>query len=69
MKNKSHGGCCKWLRKGKAIALLNHNAPAFYCVPADMYEAMLEQLDDLELLSIVEARKDEGSIFVTLDNL
>lgn len=32
---------------GEAIAILNRNKPAFYCVPADAYEEMVELLDDI----------------------
>ena len=35
--------------EGFPIAVLNRNKPAFYCVPADVYEAMLERLEDQEL--------------------
>jgi antitoxin StbD len=35
--------------EGAAVAILNHNEPAFYCVPARTYEAMLERLKDVEL--------------------
>ena len=31
--------------KGEPVAILNRNTPAFYCVPADLYETMMEQLD------------------------
>ena len=34
---------------GQPIAVLNHNIPSAYLVPAEVYEAMMEKLDDLEL--------------------
>lgn len=34
---------------GEVVAILNRNEPAFYCIPADRYEAMLEYIDDLKL--------------------
>ena len=40
--------------EGFPIVVLNRNKPAFYCVPADVYEAMLERLDDQELIRLVE---------------
>lgn len=55
--------------EGFPVAVLNRNKPAFYCVPADMYEAMLEQLDDQALIKLVEARRHEPSIPVNLDDL
>ena len=32
--------------KGEPVAIRNRNTPAFYCVPADLYETMMEQLDE-----------------------
>jgi len=40
---------------GAAIAILNHNKPAAYLVPAQMYEQLMEQLDNYELTKVVEA--------------
>lgn len=31
---------------GYPVAILNRNQPAFYCVPAELYEQMLDALDD-----------------------
>lgn len=42
--------------EGFPVAILNRNAPAFYCVPAEVYERMLERLDDIELNAIADAR-------------
>lgn len=55
--------------EGAAVAILNRNAPAFYCVPAEAYEAMMERLEDAELSAIAEARKGEAVIKVSLDDL
>lgn len=55
--------------EGAAVAILNRNAPAFYCVPAEVYEAMMERLEDAELNAIAEARKGEAVIRVSLDDL
>lgn len=54
---------------GLPIAVLNHNEPAFYCVPAAAYEALMEALDDLDLVALIEARKNEASVEVSLDDL
>jgi antitoxin StbD len=54
---------------GMPVVVLNRNAPAFYCVPADAYEAMMGMLDDLELLKLVKQRQHEKSIKVSLDDL
>jgi antitoxin StbD len=54
---------------GMPIAVLNHNEPVFYCVPAVAYEAIMELLDDIELLKLVKERADEPSVKVSLDDL
>ncbi|QYY82221.1 type II toxin-antitoxin system Phd/YefM family antitoxin [Pseudomonas germanica] len=54
---------------GGAVAVLNHNRVMGYMVPADVYEAMMERLDDLELAEIVRARSHETPISVSLDDL
>ncbi len=43
---------------GDAIAVLNRNEPAFYCITAETYEFMMDHMEDLELLSIAESRKN-----------
>jgi antitoxin StbD len=54
---------------GEAIAILNRNEPAFYCIPAETYEFMMDHIEDLELLAIVAERKNEASIKVSLNDL
>lgn len=54
---------------GAPVAILNRNEPAFYCVPAKAYEAMMDRLEDLELNAIADSRADEPVIKVTLDEL
>lgn len=54
---------------GAAIAILNRNEPAFYCVPAATYAAMLERLEDIELNAIADARKNEPVVKVKLSEL
>jgi antitoxin StbD len=51
------------------IAILNRNEPAFYCVPAKAYEAMMDLIEDKELLALARSRMDEESIKVKLDDL
>lgn len=55
--------------EGFPIAVLNRNKPAFYCVPAEVYEAMLDRLDDQELVAAVKERSAEPSIRVDLNEL
>jgi len=54
---------------GEPIAVLNRNEPAFYCIPAETYEFMMDHIEDLELLAIVEQRKNEPSVKVNLNDL
>ncbi len=54
---------------GFPVAILNHNEPAFYCIPAKAYEALLERLEDLELNAIADAREGQLIHKVRLDEL
>jgi len=56
---------------GAAIAILNHNKPAAYLVPAQMYEQLMEQLDNYELTKVVESRRGDLSqaVEVSIDDL
>ena len=57
--------------EGFSVAILNRNAPAFYCVPAKAYETLLDRLEDLELNAIADARAADGRepLTVSLDEL
>ena len=54
---------------GGAVAILNHNEPAFYCIPAKTYEAMMNRLEDQELNALADARKGRKVVKVRLDEL
>ncbi|WP_396587734.1 type II toxin-antitoxin system Phd/YefM family antitoxin [Bermanella sp. R86510] len=54
---------------GLPIAVLKRNEPVFYCIPADTYEALVELIDDAELLKITKERMNEEVIRVALDDL
>ena len=45
--------------EGYPVAILNRNQPAFYCVPAELYERMLDALDDQELVKLVTERSSQ----------
>jgi antitoxin StbD len=55
--------------EGAPVAILNRNEPAFYCVPARAFEALMDRLDDIELNAIADARKGHAVIKVGLDDL
>lgn len=56
---------------GAAIAILNHNKPAAYLVPAETYELLMDMLDDYELSKLVESRRGDLSdaVEVNIDDL
>lgn len=45
--------------QGMPIAILNHNKPLAYLVPAYAYEAIIDMLEDKELIEIIMARENE----------
>lgn len=53
----------------EAVAVLVHNKPSAYLVPAATYRRMLDRLEDLELAELVRARAKERRIKVKLDEL
>jgi len=53
---------------GYPVAILNRNQPAFYCVPAELYEQMLDALDDQDLVKLVNERSNQPLIDVDLDS-
>lgn len=53
---------------GYPVAILNRNQPAFYCIPAALYEQILEALDDQELVALVKARQDQPLLDMDLDD-
>jgi len=55
--------------EGFPIAVLNRNHPAFYCVPAKAYEALMDKLEDLEMNALADARASQARIAVNLDEL
>ena len=55
--------------EGAPVAILNRNEPAFYCIPAKAYEALMDKLEDLELNAMADARAGQKEITVTLDEL
>ncbi|MCB4793608.1 type II toxin-antitoxin system Phd/YefM family antitoxin [Pseudomonas sp. NP21570] len=54
---------------GMPVALLNDNRAIAYLVPAELYEQMIERLDDLDLVDTAKARSTEKPIPVIFDDL
>lgn len=54
---------------GFPVAILNRNEPAFYCVPAKAYEALMDRLEDIELNAVADARSGQAEIKIELSDL
>ena len=57
--------------EGQPVAILNHNKPTAYLIPAETYEMLLEKIEDYQLGVIVNERQHEKilAVEVTLDEL
>ena len=55
--------------EGLPVAILNRNEPAFYCVPAQAFEALMEKLEDVELNKLADNRQGQKRVKGTLDEL
>ena len=55
--------------EGFPVAVLNHNTPMAYLVPADAWEAIMDRLEDMELTEIVRQREGQEEIEVSIEDL
>ena len=53
--------------EGSPIAILNHNVPAAYLIPAETYEWLMDKLEDSELAQIVIDRANEKGKAIEVD--
>jgi antitoxin StbD len=53
--------------EGSPIAILNHNVPAAYLIPAETYEWLMDKLEDSELAQIVTDRASEKNKAIDVD--
>jgi antitoxin StbD len=55
----------------KPVAVLNHNKPAFYMVEPQMFEALIEQLADSQLMPLIKARmaQRDSAVEVNIDEI
>ena len=51
------------------VAVLNHNRPAAYLVSASYYEALLDQVENVELGKIVKERRGGKTVKVSFEDL
>ncbi len=52
---------------GEPIAILNHNKPTAYLIPAATYQQILDRLEDYELGLILKEREHEKSQAIEVD--
>lgn len=55
--------------EGFPVAILNHNQPAFYCVPAEAWGKIFDRLEDIELAALANERMGGESVRIILDDL
>ncbi|AWG29047.1 type II toxin-antitoxin system Phd/YefM family antitoxin [Burkholderia cenocepacia] len=55
--------------EGFPVAILNRNEPAFYCIPAKTWEAMVERLEDTDDNAMADSRAREKIVKVNLNGL
>jgi antitoxin StbD len=54
---------------GSPVAILNRNKPVFYAVPANVYESMMDAIEDIELAALVESRKNQDEVSTSVQQL
>jgi antitoxin StbD len=55
--------------EGAPVAILNHNKPSAYLIPAEAFEALMERFEDYNLAQFVKERENEPTVKVSLDDL
>jgi len=53
--------------EGEPIAILKHNRPTAYLIPAETYEVLMDRLEDYQLGLIVNERQNEKIEAVEVD--
>ena len=65
---RNYAGILKQAEDGP-IAVLNHNRPEAYLLPASHYEQLMEQLEDLEDAQLARERSAGPFVEVNLNDL
>ena len=55
--------------EGAPVAILNHNKPSAYIIPAEAFEALMERFEDYNLSQLVKEREREPTVKVSLNEL
>lgn len=54
---------------GEAVAILDRNTPAFYCVHAELYEEMMDLIEDREFIKLAEEVDTTETVKVSIIDL
>ncbi|MEA2040517.1 MAG: type II toxin-antitoxin system Phd/YefM family antitoxin [Thermodesulfobacteriota bacterium] len=54
---------------GEPIAILKHNKPTAYLIPAETYEELLDSIEDYQLGIIVKERQNEKISAIEVNNI
>lgn len=57
------------IEAGEPVVVLNRNTPVFYCVPPELYQQMINAVEDVELNEIIEKRKNQTRVKVDVKDL
>lgn len=57
------------IEAGEPVVVLNRNTPVFYCVPPELYQQMINAIEDAELNEIIEKRKNQTRVKVDVKDL
>ncbi len=52
---------------GAPVAILNHNRPTAYLIPAETYEWLMNRLEDVELADLVHERQSHIAEAIGVD--
>lgn len=55
--------------RGQPIAILNRNQPVFYCISPELFELLIDKLDDEVLAEIIASRSGEQEIEIDINDL
>ena len=68
---KAHPGAVLAAAEDEPVAILNRNKPAGYIISPEVWEALTDRLEDIELAGIANERLNDGEqpIKVSLDEL
>jgi len=59
------------MAEGEPIAILNHNKPTAYLIPAETYKTLIEKIEDIQLGLLVKKRRNKkiSAVEIRLDEL